>query len=82
MPPEDDRRPDAAKLAAAIRLISAQLDGAAAKQRAEGRVVLRRLNRVEYENTVRDLFAVDVIGEGNAAGGCHLARASTMSARR
>jgi mono/diheme cytochrome c family protein len=61
MPPEDERRPDAAKLAAAIRLISAQLDAAAAKHRAEGRVVLRRLNRVEYENTVRDLFAVDVM---------------------
>jgi len=26
----------------------------------EGRVVLRRLNRVEYENTVRDLFSVNV----------------------
>ncbi len=61
MPPEDERRPDAAKLAAAIRLISAQLDGAAAQHRAEGRVVLRRLNRVEYENTVRDLFAVDLM---------------------
>ena len=60
MPPEDERRPDKAKLAAAIRLISAQLDGAASKHRAEGRVVLRRLNRVEYENTVRDLFSVDV----------------------
>jgi len=61
MPPEEEeKRPDAAKLAAAIRLISAQLDGAAALHRAAGRVVLRRLNRVEYENTVRDLFAVDV----------------------
>ncbi len=60
MPPEDERRPDEAKLAATIRTISAQLDGAAAKHRAEGRVVLRRLNRVEYENTVRDLFSVDV----------------------
>lgn len=60
MPPEEEKRPEAAKLAAAIRLISAQLDGAVAQHRAEGRVVLRRLNRVEYENTVRDLFAVDV----------------------
>ena len=60
MPPDDERRPDAVKLAAATRAISAQLDAAAAKHRAEGRVVLRRLNRVEYENTVRDLFVVDV----------------------
>ena len=59
MPPEDEKRPDAAKLAAAIRIISAQLDAAASQHRAEGRVVLRRLNRVEYENTVRDLFSVD-----------------------
>ncbi len=61
MPPEEETRPEAAKVAAAIRSISAQLDGAAAQHRAEGRVVLRRLNRVEYENTVRDLFAVDVM---------------------
>jgi len=61
MPPEEEeKRPDAAKLAASIRLISAQLDAAAVKLRPQGRVVLRRLNRVEYENTVRDLFAVDV----------------------
>ncbi len=61
MPPEDERRPDATKLAAATRIISAQLDAAVAKHRAEGRTVLRRLNRVEYENTVRDLFSVDVM---------------------
>lgn len=38
--------------------------GPAALARAEGnndgRVVLRRLNRVEYENTVRDLLGIDV----------------------
>ena len=32
----------------------------AARRVAEGRVVLRRLNRVEYENTVRDLLGIDV----------------------
>ncbi len=60
MPPEEEQRPDAAKVAAAIRIISTTLDGAAVKMRTQGRVVLRRLNRVEYENTVHDLFAVDV----------------------
>jgi len=30
------------------------------RERSEGRVVLRRLNRVQYENTVRDLLAIDV----------------------
>src|SRR5688572_5965278 len=29
-----------------------------AERAAEGRVVLRRLNRVEYENTVRDLLGI------------------------
>ncbi len=32
----------------------------AAQTAADGRVVLRRLNRAEYQNTVRDLLAVDV----------------------
>src|SRR6201999_2700519 len=40
--------------------LATDLDAAAAKLRTDGRVVLRRLNRVEYENTVRDLFAVKV----------------------
>lgn len=31
-----------------------------ARQNAEGRAVLRRLNRVEYENTVRQLLAINV----------------------
>ena len=30
----------------------------ARRQRSEGRVALRRLNRTEYENTLRDLFAM------------------------
>src|SRR4030095_5936449 len=31
-----------------------------ARRATEGRVVLRRLNRAEYANTVRDLLGVDV----------------------
>ncbi len=60
MPPEKEPRPKPAQAQAFVRQLSARLDEAGAKQRAEGRVVLRRLNRVEYENTVRDLFAVNV----------------------
>ena len=41
--------------------------------RHPGRVVLRRLNRIEYENTVRDLLGVDVESEGAVAPG-HLGR--------
>ncbi len=32
----------------------------AARRATEGRVVLRRLNRAEYANTVRDLLGVEV----------------------
>jgi len=60
MPPKKEPRPDPAQAAAVVRYLTARLDEAAAKRRAtEGRVVLRRLNRVEYENTVRDLLGVD-----------------------
>jgi len=57
MPPKTRPRPDEK----ASRILTDWI----AKQSAdivgkEGRVVLRRLNRVEYENTVRDLFSVNV----------------------
>lgn len=61
MPPKKEPRPPAAQVQTFVRSLTARLDEAAAKHRADGRVVLRRLNRVEYENTVRDLFAVDVM---------------------
>jgi mono/diheme cytochrome c family protein len=60
MPPEGEPRPDAAALASAEKEIAAALDAVVARRRAEGRTTLRRLNRIEYENTVRDLFDVDV----------------------
>ncbi len=60
MPPEDRPRPDAEQVAAVIRWIDARLVEVATRRKAEGRTVLRRLNRVEYQNTVRDLPGVDV----------------------
>lgn len=60
MPPEGEPRPDSVEVATVVRRITQRLDQAAAQRSAEGRVVLRRLNRTEYENTVRDLFAVAV----------------------
>lgn len=60
MPPKDEPRPPAAEVATVIRRVASRLDEAAVARRAEGRVTLRRLNRTEYENTVRDLFAVGV----------------------
>jgi len=58
MPPNKEPRPEPAQLQAFVRQLSTRLNEAVAKRRAEGRVVLRRLNRTEYENTVRDLLGV------------------------
>jgi len=61
MPPEGKPRPAAQDLAAVARWIEAQAAAAEqAKNAVQGRVVLRRLNRAEYENTVRDLLGVRV----------------------
>ena len=60
MPPITEPRPQPEQVADVLKRLSTRLDEASAKQRTEGRVVLRRLNRVEYENTVRDLFDVNV----------------------
>src|SRR5262249_16972552 len=40
--------------------VRGQVAATAATRRAAGRVVLRRLNRAEYENTVRDLLGVEI----------------------
>ncbi|MBL9133989.1 MAG: DUF1592 domain-containing protein [Verrucomicrobiaceae bacterium] len=53
MPPESKPRPPEKDAKALTSWISAQISAVTAK---EGRVVLRRLNRVEYENTVNDLL--------------------------
>lgn len=50
-PPEADRKAALASLERALR--EADLD----RRRTDGRTVLRRLNRTEYENALRDLLA-------------------------
>lgn len=60
MPPTDEPRPKAEQVSAFVKKLTARMDEVAMQRRTEGRVVLRRLNRVEYENTVRDLFDVNV----------------------
>ncbi len=61
MPPKAKPRPPADEQRALCDWIVAQVTAVKAKLReAEGRVVLRRLNRNEYENTVRDLLGVEV----------------------
>lgn len=60
MPPEDEERPDAdavKKIAAWIERDVLKID--CAGPRDPGRVTIRRLNRTEYRNTIRDLVGVD-----------------------
>src|SRR5262245_46114996 len=61
MPPESSSQPTANERHALASSIKDQMRTLELARRAsEGRVVLRRLNRVEYENTVRDLLGVEV----------------------
>ena len=56
MPPQDEPRIATAKQSAAIKTLSTALTNA---ERARSKVVLRRLNRTEYEATIRDLFGIE-----------------------
>lgn len=60
MPPEEKPRPPAHDVQAVVDWISGRAGPELARRAAEGRVVMRRLNRAEYANTVRDLLGVDV----------------------
>ncbi len=66
MPPQDEPRPDAETLAQVTDWISGQLQFARRQSDStDGRVMLRRLSRLEYANTVRDLLHVEFVeGEG------------------
>lgn len=56
MPPNDEPQPPANELLAVVDWITAELAKAAEAERAKGSgIVLRRLNRAEYRNTIRDL---------------------------
>ncbi len=61
MPPEGKPRPTAAERKAVASWGTAGLIAHQAKKAAaEGRTRLRRLNRVEYVNTLRDLFGAEI----------------------
>ncbi|HEX5106044.1 MAG TPA: DUF1587 domain-containing protein, partial [Pirellulaceae bacterium] len=63
MPPEDEPRPAAEDLAAVTDWITSELRLARERsQSTGGRVLLRRLTRLEYANTVRDLLQVEFAG--------------------
>jgi mono/diheme cytochrome c family protein len=59
MPPRDAPQPTEPERTALVKSLASWLSaGDTERQRSEGRVALRRLNRSEYENTLRDLFAM------------------------
>src|SRR5262245_4946247 len=62
MPPASRKqRPDEATYQAILGRIEASLDAAAVKDLNPGRTeTLRRLNRTEYQNAIRDLLALDI----------------------
>jgi hypothetical protein len=61
MPPRGLPRPDAVAYDAAAESLEQQIDRAAAVHPNPGRIgAAHRLNRVEYNNAIRDLFALDV----------------------
>lgn len=62
MPPEKEKQPSPDELKAVIRSLTEAL----AKARATagdnaGKVVMRRLNRFEYRNSIRDLFSLEMV---------------------
>lgn len=58
MPPKKETQPPAADVAKVVDWITAQVVRAEQTRRDRG-VVLRRINRDEYKNTIRDLIGVD-----------------------
>jgi hypothetical protein len=61
MPPKDELRPPVIDVQNVMNWIDAKaVEAEIFRREAEGRVVMRRLNRAEYANTVRDLLSVDV----------------------
>ncbi|MEK6233413.1 MAG: DUF1592 domain-containing protein [Planctomycetales bacterium] len=73
MPPKDDPQPTQSERAVLAKWINGELARAIAARRSTGgRVVMRRLTRYEYANTMRDLlgleldFAEDLTAEPNS----------------
>ncbi len=60
MPPEDKPAPSEAEVDLLSRWIGSRLEATQCGDELDpGRVTIRRLNRAEYNNTIRDLFGLD-----------------------
>ena len=60
MPPSGRARPSPAELAAIDEWLDAEVFRCSSPDADPGRVTMRRLNRAEYNNTIRDLFGLDL----------------------
>ncbi len=58
MPPESESQPKSDEVARVVDWITGQM-GRAEAVRRDGQIVLRRLNRDEYRNTIRDLVGIE-----------------------
>jgi hypothetical protein len=85
MPPPGMPRPDAASLRAFSAGLANDLDAPARATPYAGRPVIRRLNRLEYANAIRDLLAIELPvkdelpADGIAAGFDNIGDALSMS---
>ena len=67
MPPKNRERPAQDELQAATMWLKKELHAASLEQQQKtGRVLIRRLNGTEYENTMRDLLGTQRQSEGHA----------------
>ena len=62
MPPPGAKQPDGKAVDSLVSWLESSLDKLPNQQHITDQVVLHRLNRKEYENSVRDLLSVDVNG--------------------
>ena len=63
MPPAGRPRPDAAAYALLTTHLETELDRASAARPNPGRPSIRRMNRTEYANSIRDLLGIHIDGE-------------------
>ncbi len=59
MPPKKEARPDPKEAFAITEWVNSELRNAEKRAKNGGRAAMRRMNRTEYANTVRDLFHLD-----------------------
>ena len=61
MPPKDEPQLSGIELSTVTDWVSNSIKAAlAARQKTDGRVVLRRLNRIEYQHTMQDLLGLEM----------------------